>query len=348
MLPSPRELGNGDATQAFQSFTLKQSPLTYTSAATASGIQSSLSVAVNNEIWTEVPYFYGHGPREHIFITTRNDDATTTVTFGDGLTGARLPTGIANVAATYRYGIGTPGLVDANQISMMMTRPLGVRSATNPVASAGAADAETIDDARGNATLTIMALDRVVSLEDYEHFSRAFPGVSKALAVLDLAGTTARGAADGRRRRWRRDRSRRHARDRAGRRHRRSVPSPSSPCLLQSFTPVFFRIGGTVTIAADRIIDDRRSAIEAALRDTFSFTARQFGQPVNLSEVIATIQDVDGVIGVVIDEFYRSDDMPSAANFLAASVPQPGARTVTMAELLSLDAAPLSDLEIVQ
>ena len=67
-------LGNGDGTQVFQGFTLKQAPLTYVSADTPSGIETTLSVWVDNELWSEVPFFYGHGPTEHIYIT-RQDGA---------------------------------------------------------------------------------------------------------------------------------------------------------------------------------------------------------------------------------------------------------------------------------
>src|SRR5262249_46391010 len=40
-------LGNGDGTQAYQSFKLRQSPLTYISAATPSGTESTVEVRVN-------------------------------------------------------------------------------------------------------------------------------------------------------------------------------------------------------------------------------------------------------------------------------------------------------------
>ena len=39
------------------------------------------------------------------------------------------------------------------------------------------------DDARRNAPLTVLTLDRAVSLQDYEDFSRTFAGIAKAQAV---------------------------------------------------------------------------------------------------------------------------------------------------------------------
>ena len=104
-------LGNGDGTQmAFQRFTLKQSPLTYTTAATSTGGQSSLQIWVNGEEWTEVPWFFGHGPAEHIFTTTRNDDATTTTAgrLPDGLTGLRQLAAKRNSNSTDRHRAARP------------------------------------------------------------------------------------------------------------------------------------------------------------------------------------------------------------------------------------------------
>ncbi|MEP6611849.1 MAG: hypothetical protein ABJA76_08195, partial [Mucilaginibacter sp.] len=176
-------LGSGDATQMFQQFTLKQPPLTYTSSESANGVTTTLEIRVNDLLWKEVPYFYLHGPNEKIYITRLDDVGNTTVIFGDGITGSRLPSGISNIKATYRKGIGLEGLVGANQLTQMLNAPAGVKSVNNPIAAKGAADPETIKDARGNATLPIMTLDRVVSLKDYEDFSRAFAGIGKALAT---------------------------------------------------------------------------------------------------------------------------------------------------------------------
>ena len=127
-------LGGGDGSRTYQRFTLQKFPLTYTSAETPSGGETTLEVRVNDLKWTEVPAFFGHGPHERIYTSRRDDDGVTTVQFGDGRTGARLPTGRENVSATYRTGIGREGLVKADQLSLLMTRPLGVKGVTDPLA----------------------------------------------------------------------------------------------------------------------------------------------------------------------------------------------------------------------
>src|SRR5262249_37878017 len=167
-------LGSGDATKALQTFTLKQSPLTFVSAATVSGVESTLEVRVNDVQWHKAQGLAALGPRDRKFRTKTDEDAKTSVVFGNGERGVRLPTGIENVKATYRSGIGKPGNVKAGQITLLGTRPLGVKEVINPVAASGGADKESRDQARKNTPIALLALDRLVSVEDYASFSRTF------------------------------------------------------------------------------------------------------------------------------------------------------------------------------
>jgi hypothetical protein len=339
-------LGSGDGTQTFQSFILHQAPLTYVRSDDPSGSASTLEIRVDGALWTEVPFFYGHGPTEHIYITSQDDAGVTTVIFGDGITGSRLPTGPANIRATYRYGIGTNGLVRANQLSQLMSRPLGVRGVNNPLSSTGAADPEDLENGRGRATLTIMTLDRVVSLEDYQDFAKAFVGISKALAtwtwngqqrmvVLSVAG--AKGPIDPS------DAVLTSLVDAINK-----VSEPGVLLKLFPYSPIYFNLNATVTVAADLVASDVQTNVESALRSKFGFDARDFGQPVYQSEVIAAMQDVRGVIDVSL-VIYRSDDPDQTPQSqIPAKVPQPGGRNqVFAAELLTIDPGTL-DITVTQ
>ena len=340
-------LGSGDASQSYQQFTLRQSPLTYISAANASGATSTLGVRVNNILWQEVPTLFGSGAQDHVFISRTADNGTTTVEFGDGVTGARLPTGQNNVQAVYRKGIGVAGLVDAGQLTSLLTRPLGIKSAVNPEAATGAQDPESLDDARTNAPLTVLTLDRTVSLQDYEDFSRAFAGVAKALAtwtwdgqmrrvfitVAGPAGAAIPADSDG-------YQNLLAALQQAG--------DPFVSLRVKSYQPAFFRLAANVKIDRDYETDLVLAAVEQALRAQFSFDARAFGQPVMLSEVIAAIQAVPGVIAVTMNNLFRSDAaLPTLETRLLAALPQMGASgNVAAAELLTLDPAPLDQLGV--
>ena len=333
-------LGSGDGTQTFQSFVLGQSPLTYVQATTTTGTASTLSVYVDGVEWTEVPYFYGHGATEHIFITAQDSNGVTTITFGDGVTGSRLPTGTANITATYRFGIGTAGLVNANQLSQLMSRPLGVRSVNNPLPSSGAADPQDLDSGRDCATLPIMTLGRVVSLEDYQDFALALPGIGKALATWTWDGqqrvvVLTIGGADGPI----------ASNDSILTTLQGSIANCSEPGVTLypfPYTPIYFNLSAAIQISPSYQIALVQPAIEAALRQAFSYQARSFGQPVFQSEVIAAIQDVPGVVDVVVNMYSSSDPTQTPEQQIAATVPESGARNqITPAQLLTIDPGPL-------
>lgn len=84
-------LGGGDASTAFQSFVLREAPLTRTSATTPSGTESSLEVRVNDIEWHEAPDLYGRGPDERVFVARTDEAGRTTVRFGDGRVPASPP-----------------------------------------------------------------------------------------------------------------------------------------------------------------------------------------------------------------------------------------------------------------
>src|SRR5262249_2113026 len=109
-------LGSGDGSKVLQPFPLRQLPLTYLAAPTPSGAQSTLQVRVNDLLWHESDNLFILDRLDRGYITTIEDDGKTTVTFGDGEHGARLPTGAENVKAVYRSGLGSGGNVRAEQI----------------------------------------------------------------------------------------------------------------------------------------------------------------------------------------------------------------------------------------
>lgn len=337
-------VGSGDASVAFSRFPLRQPPLTYTSSSAPNGVESTLKMYVNDILWHEVDVFYGHGPEERIYVTRRSNDGKTTVIFGDGVTGARLPTGTENIKATYRKGIGLGGLVKAGQLSQLLTRPLGVKGAVNPLPAKGAADPENLDDARSNATLTLMTFDRVVSLQDYEDFARAFPGIEKALATwtfqhqkrhiyITVAG--ANGALV-------------ESSDDLYKNLLKAIRQAGNGPVsveLNSYKPVYFRISANIIVDADYIPEKVLLTVEEQLRSVFSFKARSFGQPVALSEVMTVCQQVKGVVAVDVDSLYYSTDNPALNNLLIANIPMTGSDKVLAAELLTLDACPI-DLKL--
>jgi len=311
-------LGNGDGSQSLQSFALKQPPLTFVSAATRSGIDSTLEVFVNDVQWHEADTLAGLGPKDWKFITKTDDEGKTTVIFGNGEEGARLPTGVANVKAKYRNGIGKAGNVKAEQISLLQTRPLGVKSVINPLAASGGADKDNRDQARDNAPLAVMSLDRLVSVQDYADFSRTFAGIGKTSATRlsdgrrELVYVTIAGADD-------------IPIALTSELYRNLVKAlrdfgdPYQPIQVEVRKLKLLVIQARVRVLPDYLWEKVEPDVRAALLKEFSFSGREFGQDALLSEAVSAIQTVKGVWYVDVDKFDAVDEQ-QVVNALAGNM----------------------------
>jgi len=335
--------GSGDAAAVNQRFQLKQSPLTYISSTDPSGRASTLQVRVNDLLWHEVPSLYGRGRLERVYAIRQDDDGRSTIQFGDGRQGAALPSGLNNVRLAYRKGIGSAGNLRPGQISMLLTRPLGVKSVVNPAAPTGGQDPEALADARGNAPLHVLTLERAVSIQDYVDFARTFSGIAKAYGLW-VEDARARGiyltvAGPG---------GALIPQDSATMKNLvgalRRYGDRLLPLSVQNFGAATFKLEAKVKVAADADPDKVFAAVVAALRAAYAFESRAFGQPVTIDEVYATIQNVAGVAAADIDRLYRTDTGPAPSEpqpRLLASLPDLKDGHVTAAELLTLDHAPL-------
>ncbi|HSN56652.1 MAG TPA: hypothetical protein VLT32_18425, partial [Candidatus Sulfomarinibacteraceae bacterium] len=119
-------LGSGDGAAEFQRFDLKRTPLTHVSANTATGSESTLDLRVDGVRWHQAKNLQGLGPQDRKYVLRVDDEGTSQVLFGDGRHGARLPSGLENVSANYRFGIGTTGRVAEDSLTLMARRPPGV------------------------------------------------------------------------------------------------------------------------------------------------------------------------------------------------------------------------------
>jgi len=339
-------IGSGDAARPFQSFELRESPLTHVYADTPIGRRSTLEVRIDGLRWDEVPTLFGRGSRERVYTIRLDDEGKTKVQFGDGRSGARPTTGRENILADYRKGLGREGNLDAGRLTLLTTRPLGVKTVTNLLPSSGGTDPEALADARTNAPLTVLTLGRIVSLDDYADFARAFEGVAKAHAtwvwgraarevLLTVGGSDGADMPDG------------------GPVHQKLLAAigkagdPNVPVTVRSYQPIPFRL--TATIDHDEILlaEEVLARAEATLRDRFSFQARTFGESVPLSSVLAVLHGVPGVVSVDVNSLYTGATAELRQS-LEALFPLPGddAATAQPAQLLTIDLRP-GDLEVV-
>jgi hypothetical protein len=180
-------LGNGDNRQMFQTFVLPKSPLTYFLTAGAIPPHTpELEVRVNGRLWSRVDAFFGRGPAEEIYIVREDADGRSFVQFGDGETGARLPSGVKNVTAIYRSGTGARGAVKPGSTPTASERPAGFDKVSLAGIVSGGADPEDLEKARVTAPGKVQSLGRLVSIQDYETETLSVPGVVTAAAAWDL------------------------------------------------------------------------------------------------------------------------------------------------------------------
>ncbi len=306
-------LGSSDGSQANQRFLLRQAPLTYISAATPEGRQSTLAVTVAGVRWRQAPFLYGHPRDERAYIVQHDEQGRATITFGDGRAGARLPSTREEVRATYRIGIGEAGNVPAGSLTQLRSAPPGLAGVTNPLPASGGVEPETNDSIRANVSLGLHAMHRIVSLSDYEDFVRSFAGIGRVQAkmfhrghggLLHLTVADADGnplpltsnlylnlvtAVE------------------------RARVAPTPRLRIDAYEPVFFDVA--LKVVVDHDFKARQATIEQqarlALSNAFTFQRRDFGQGVSASEIINLVQPIAGVVGVEITQLAYHGSSPT-------------------------------------
>jgi hypothetical protein len=285
-------LGSGNAALASQSFTLAKSPLTYL--ATAGEITSTLTVTVDSIEWHEVPSFYHQAATARVFVVARSaDQAVTTVIFGDGVNGARLPSGTGNVIASYRYGSGRASPPAGLLTTINQPQP-NLASIRNPVPVSGGADPQSPGNIRSAAPASVITFERAISASDYEQIALRASGVSRAAAYPEFdraeqrvlvtvyvdggqAGLTAAAAA------------------------LRGAEDPSRPVLLVAANQVSLSLSGRLAVAAgqraDAVVKSAKAAVSSSGDGLFSPGRMGIGQRLYRSTLDAALM-VPGVTAV--------------------------------------------------
>jgi len=289
-------LGDGDATLGGQEFVLQKSPVTYLAGRSVSGdgYASTLHVFVNNVEWQEARSFFGRAADAQIFVLREDEDGKTHVQFGDGINGARLPSGTGNVVATYRFGSGASA--PASGALTVLTKPLpNLKAVRNPVPPAGGSDPDSPTRIRTLAPRSVLTFGRAVSADDYKTIAAQTAGVARAQAywsfdparqrtvVLVYVGDTP-GAVT------------------VARRVLATAADPNRPVQVLQALPV--RILLDVTIRRDPRIaaEPVQAGVQAALRDPdaglFGINRVRIGQTVFRSEIYDACLLVPGVLAV--------------------------------------------------
>ena len=341
-------LGSSDSMSTNQAFRLHEGPLTYLPTSAEGGMINTLEVRVNNLKWEEVPALYGLAPGRRAYMVRRDFVGNTNVIFGDSRSGAGVARGTSRIEARYRRGSGSTGNVDAASLTVLQTAVTDIKEVVNPMAAQGGTDAEVAAQARVNAPRKVRALDRVISLTDIEDYALTLAGIAKAKVQvvredgvvryrLTVAGQGGgllgqaecdriAGAIDG----------------------ARSAPD-LVPLEVVDYFPVSFRIHAMLRIVDPGLASDARQHLldngKAALRDALAFDRRDLDQPVTVSEIIATLQAIPGIIAAEqVGLTSPAGDTSVISQILPATAPRPGSRS----QLLQPDETPKGiSLEII-
>ena len=177
--------GNGLATQQFS---LAQAPLSLD----PSGV-SSLRVYIDEGsgfvLYTEVTNFVGSGTTDRHYTVRIDESDNVEITFGDGVNGRVIAGGLDNVQASYRVGGGAFGnSVGKGKITKYLSGNTIVDVVTNgDNTPQGGDDKESVEDAKANIPGIVRALDRAVTLADYEALTVAgVGGIRQARATQGI------------------------------------------------------------------------------------------------------------------------------------------------------------------
>jgi hypothetical protein len=185
-------LGSGDARQKFQTFKIPKSPLTYLFHSDQTPPQvPELQVYVNDRLWEKVDSFFGREYNEQIYVVREDSGGDSWVQFGDGKTGARLPSGLNNVSIKYKTGIGASGPLQDGTTVQLGTNIDGIDKIQLFTDICGGKQAENGDNAKETAPGKIQGLGRIVSLEDFETETMTIGGGEIAKVSAEWGGMDA-------------------------------------------------------------------------------------------------------------------------------------------------------------
>jgi len=291
-------LGHGDASRPGQSFTLPPERISWVAdAGFTSGVRADLVLRVGQRVWRQVENLAHSQPEEHHYQVLVDQDGVLTVRFGDGRHGRRLPTGVENIRVRYRTGCGEEGNLEPHALESVVRPQRLIAGFAAPLAGSGGAEKEAADSMRENAPATVLALQRAVSLDDFTHLAAHHSMVWQARAFERMPDRPARSrvevvvvAAGG-------ERFNPESEIAALiRGYLRAHAAPDTPVSVVSYAPVVLRL--EVTIEVDESAYDKRrvqQAVREQLESGLALRSRRLGQPLFRSEVIALVEQVEGV-----------------------------------------------------
>lgn len=147
------------------------------------------------EPWLKVDNLVDFGRFDSVYEVETDAEGFVFVQFGDGVSGA-IPNKFSVIKAVYKVGGGTVGNIQPNLITEFFRIP-GLNDAevaalsdtltlSNPSKGVGGEAPESIESIKENAPKALTALNRAVSLKDFESLALRAPDAGKAKAISEL------------------------------------------------------------------------------------------------------------------------------------------------------------------
>jgi len=288
-------LGSGDATRANQSFVFTETGVSFVADPTQpAGVRAAIDLSVAGRVWEQVGSFASSGPTDHHYTVRMTEAGHLLITFGDGVRGRRLPSGVNNVRLTFRSGTGLAGNLPAGS-PFKPSRPHRlVEGVRQPLPATGGNDREGVESLRENAPATLLTLERAVSLDDFAWLAMSQSSVWQARAFsrptglgrndkVEVVVVPAGGGALGT-----------LAATLTAFLVAHAVPEVEVTVL--SYEPRTFALEVLLTVdVAAYNPDTVTAAVKGALQEAFSLRKRKLGQDLYLSEVYQVVEGVAGV-----------------------------------------------------
>ncbi|MEM7270644.1 MAG: hypothetical protein AAF401_15500, partial [Pseudomonadota bacterium] len=301
---SPKSLGSGDAEKPYQKFPFSARNVSFIPSSVAeTGVAPDMDVFVDGALWTYRDLIDPTADGLDAWSVSQDEGGKLTVHFR-----RRLPTGADNaVVRRYRTGVGPRGSVPERSFRKPQKKHRYVRGLTQPFPATGGAEREPVEDIRVNAPARLAANGRAVSLADFERLCRRRSDVwrAKARAVADptksedvaITIVPANGGDVGVTLRE----------DLTEFVEARALPGVR--VAIEDFTPINLTV--TTTVRVDIEAFDKSlvlAAAQSALAAAFSLEKRALGQPLYISEVVATLERVEGVETAIVTGFALKGD----------------------------------------
>ncbi|ALF52888.1 hypothetical protein ACX27_08510 [Nostoc piscinale CENA21] len=122
------------------------------------------------------------------FVVEMSSDRTAYLRFGDNIFGQR-PAPFTRFQATYRVGNGRDGNIGAGAIAHIVTTLTGITTVSNRLPGTGGSDPESIQQVKLDAPQAFRVQQRAVTEEDYARVAERHPEVQKAAATRRWTGS---------------------------------------------------------------------------------------------------------------------------------------------------------------